>query len=71
MIPLRRNLRHHKTQEVISESPVKADFRWDAVEALFLGPGAAVEEGRGSNARINLNDVVAVFHRPQPKRITD
>lgn len=30
--------------------------------------GAVVKEGRGSRVRVELNGVVAVFHRPHPEK---
>ena len=33
--------------------------------------GAEIEEGSGSRVRIFLNNVIAVFHRPHPRKEID
>lgn len=38
------------------------------IEKLFKGFGADISEGNGSRARIELNGVKAVFHRPHPHK---
>ncbi len=43
----------------------------DDIESLFIALGAEVTEGKGSRVRVALNDVRAVFHRPQPQRVTN
>jgi hypothetical protein len=50
---------------------VRANVPWADVEALFVAAGASVSEGRGSRARVSLNEVDAVFHRPHPEKETD
>ena len=37
----------------------------------MLACGAEVEERAGSRVAIRLNDVVAIFHRPHPRRTAD
>jgi len=37
-------------------------------EALFEAFGANIEERKGSRVAIELNDVVAIFHRPHPEK---
>jgi hypothetical protein len=41
------------------------------VEAMLLSLGADIEEAAGSRVCIELNGVVAVFHRPHPRKETD
>ena len=41
------------------------------MEALFVHLGAKLSEGNGSRLRVLLNDRVAVFHRPHPRKETD
>jgi hypothetical protein len=65
------NATHRKTLAAIFTNPVRADVRWDAIEALFLACGADISEGRGSRVRVLLNGAEAVFHRPHPKPETD
>jgi HicA toxin of bacterial toxin-antitoxin, len=65
------NSKHLRTLERIFADPVRSDVRWTDVEALFVGLGAHVSEGRGSRMRVHLNGVDAVFHRPHPKPDTD
>lgn len=57
--------------EAIFVSPVRSNIRWSEIESLFHALGADVEEGRGSRVRLQLNGVVAVFHRPHPQPTTD
>jgi hypothetical protein len=52
----------------IFADPVRANIDWHDVESLLVALGAELEEGRGSRVRIELNDVVAVFHRPHPQK---
>jgi HicA toxin of bacterial toxin-antitoxin, len=52
----------------IFADPVRANIDWHDVESLLVALGADLEEGRGSRVRVELNDVVAVFHRPHPRK---
>jgi hypothetical protein len=63
--------RHGRTLEAIFADPVRANIAWFDVEALFVAAGATVSQGRGSQIRVSLNGVDAVFHRPHPRRETD
>ena len=60
-----------KTYEEIFTYPVKANIKWDDIEALFISLGAKISEGSGSRVRIELNGERAVFHRPHPEKTTD
>ena len=48
-----------------------ASIPWRDIEALFKGLGAFIEEAGGSRIAIELNKIVAVFHRPHPRKETD
>ena len=60
--------KHDRVLEGIFADPVRANIDWHDVESLLVAPGAELEEGRGSRVRVELNDVVAVFHRPHPRK---
>ncbi|MGD9854629.1 MAG: type II toxin-antitoxin system HicA family toxin [Planctomycetaceae bacterium] len=62
--------KHDKTLAAIFAEPVRANIRWNDIEALFEFLGAEISEGRGSRVRVVLNDVRAVFHRPHPRKET-
>ena len=62
------NKAHKRTLEGIFADPVRANIDWHDVESLLVALGAELEEGRGSRVRVELNDVVAVFHRPHPQK---
>ena len=62
------NKAHKRTLEGIFADPVRANIDWHDVESLLVALGAELEEGRGSRVRVELNDVVAVFHRPHPRK---
>ena len=55
----------------IFHNPVKSSILWTDVESLFRAYGAQIEEGSGSRVCVMLNNVVAVFHRPHPRKETD
>ena len=62
------NGRHRKTLEAIFQVPPPSNLEWRRIEALFVSLGARVIEGRGSRVRFELNNVVATFHRPHPRK---
>lgn len=65
------NSKHRKTLKAIFADPVKSDIKWSDIEALFIACGGVVEEARGSRICIELQGVVAHFHRPHPQPDTD
>ncbi len=65
------NNKHLKTFKLIFENPVRSDIEWKDIEKMLIALGATVKEGNGSRVRLLLNDVVAVFHRPHPRKETD
>lgn len=64
------NNRHRATLDDIFARPTKANIRWADIEALFSALGAEVSERAGSRVAVELNDAVAVFHRPHPQPTT-
>ena len=60
------NSRHRTTLAKVFAEPTVADLRWSDIEALFKALGAEIGEGSGSQVRVALGGVRAVFHRPHP-----
>lgn len=65
------NSKHKKTLTAIFADPVRASIEWADIESLFVACGGEVSEGRGSRVRVELNGVLATFHRPHPQPTTD
>lgn len=65
------NNKHRKTLQAIFDEPTRSDIEWKAIEAMLVSAGAEISEGGGSRARIALNGVRAVFHRPHPRKEAD
>jgi len=65
------NSKQRKTLGNIFQNPVKSSILWSDVESLFKALGAHIEEGSGSRICIMLNGVVAIFHKPHPRKETD
>ncbi len=63
--------KHRKILDAIFSRPTQANIKWDDVEALLKAFGAYIEEPKGSRVAIELNDVVAIFHRPHPEKELD
>jgi hypothetical protein len=63
--------KHHKVLDAIFSEPVKSNIIWKEVESMLISLGADVEEAAGSRICIELNGVIAVFHRPHPRKETD
>ncbi len=63
--------KHRRTLRAIFEDPVRSNVKWTDNEKLLRSLGAELTEGSGSRARIYLNGVRAVFHRPHPEPDTD
>ncbi len=62
---------HRKTLDAIFSRPTQANIKWVDVEALLKAFSAYIEERKGSKVAIELNDVVAMFHRPHPEKEID
>ncbi|MCY4114530.1 MAG: type II toxin-antitoxin system HicA family toxin [Chloroflexi bacterium] len=63
--------RHRRTLAAIFKRPTQAGIRWADIESLLQACGADIEERAGSRVAVELNDVVAIFHRPHPRPQTD
>ena len=63
--------KHQRTLECIFKDPVQASIVWRDIETMLIALCAEIEEGAGSRVIVELNDVIAVFHRPHPKKETD
>lgn len=63
--------KHHKTLENIFHNPVLSGIAWKDIEMMLKALGATIEEAAGCRITIELNDIVAVFHRPHPRKETD
>jgi hypothetical protein len=60
------NKRHSRTLNAIFAQPISGNIKWRDVEALLRSLGAVISERAGSRVAVQLNDRVAVFHRPHP-----
>jgi hypothetical protein len=58
--------KHDRTLAAIFANPIRANIKWADIESLFRHLGAIVVERSGSRVGVDLNGVVAVFHRPHP-----
>lgn len=65
------NNKNQKVLQDIFHNPVLASISWRDVENLFRALGGFVDEAEGSRVAIELNGVVAIFHRPHPQKETD
>ena len=65
------NNKNWKTYNNIYTDPILANLSWTDIESLLIALGATISEGNGSRARIELNGVRAVFHRPHKGCNTD
>jgi HicA toxin of bacterial toxin-antitoxin, len=63
--------KHRRTLQAVFAEPVRANVRWDDIEAMLKAHGAEISEGEGSRVRIALHGIRAVFHRPHPQKETD
>ncbi len=60
--------KHRRVLEAIFRHPPPATLRWNDIESLFLACGAYIEERAGSRIAVEINGVVAYFHRPHPRK---
>ena len=65
------NSKNRKTLEAVFADPVRAGIKWADIESLFTACGGILEEARGSRVCVEINGVVAHFHRPHPQPDTD
>ncbi|MCH8293340.1 type II toxin-antitoxin system HicA family toxin [Candidatus Poribacteria bacterium] len=60
------NKRHRRTLNAIFAQPISGNIKWRDVETLLRSLGAVISERAGSRVAVQLNNRVAVFHRPHP-----
>jgi hypothetical protein len=65
------NKKRISTLRAIFDEPARSNVLWADIEKLVIACGGLMEEGRGSRVRMELNGVLAVFHRPHPEKETD
>jgi hypothetical protein len=70
-IILYMNSKNRKTLEAIFAVPVRPGVERAEIEAVFTACGGVPEEARGSRVCVEINGVVAHFHRPHPQPDTD
>lgn len=63
--------KHNKILQNIFFDPILSNIVWKDIEKMLETMGANIEEAAGSRTTIELNDIVAVFHRPHPRKETD
>jgi len=63
--------KHKKVLLAVFQDPVLSSITWKDIENMLLALGAHIEEARGSRVVIELNGIIAVFHRPHPRKETD
>ena len=63
--------KHQGALQAIFSKPSRSDIEWSEVESLLVALGAEIQERKGSRVAIVLNDVVAIFHRPHPRKEVD
>ena len=65
------NQNHRRTLESIFDDSIRSNIPWRDIEAMLKAAGAELSEGEGSQVRLALNGVRAVFHRPHPRKETE
>ena len=63
--------KHKNTYLSILKNPVQSNIDWKDVESMLKYLGAKISEREGSRIGIEINGVIAVFHRPHPQKETD
>jgi len=71
LVMVKLNSKNQKLLDRILSNPIKSNINWDDVENLLKALGAEISEGSGSRVRLELNGVLAVFHRPHPRKEID
>ncbi|MCJ2080163.1 type II toxin-antitoxin system HicA family toxin [Methylobacterium sp. J-090] len=62
------NSKHTRTLTVVFTDPVSPSIAWQDVEGLLVAAGCNVIEGAGSRVRFEKGGVIAMFHRPHPRK---
>lgn len=65
------NSKQRKVLKLIFTNPVPADILWKDIESLLKVLAAEVTQGQGSQVRVKLNGIRAVFHETHPEKETD
>ena len=65
------NSKHRKTLAAVFSEPVRAGIAWADIGSLLIACGGEISQGRGSRVRVELNGMLATFHRPHPQPTTD
>jgi hypothetical protein len=65
------NSKQNKTLEAIFKNPVPVSIVWTEVERLLQALGGQIQLGGGSRVSVLLNNTVATFHKPHPRKETD
>ena len=63
--------KHRRTLEAIFKRPTQSGIHWTDIKLLLVACDADIEERAGSRVAVELNDVIAIFHRPHPRKETD
>ncbi len=58
---------HEKALKRVFREPTPANIKWRDIETMLASLGATISEGSGSRVRVELNGIVAIFHRPHPR----
>ncbi len=62
------NSKQKRTLAAVFTDPISASIEWKDIESLFMSLEVEVIEGRGSRVRFHKDGVIAVFHRPHPRK---
>jgi hypothetical protein len=65
------NSKNRATLSDVFVDPVRSNVKWSDIETLIIALGGEISEGNGSRVRFYLNNIIATFHRPHPKKETD
>ena len=65
------NYKNRKTLEALFTEPARSYIKWADIEGLFVACGGILEEARGSRICVEINGVVAHFHRSHPQLDTN
>ncbi len=65
------NNKQRQTLRDLFVHPVHSGIRWADIESLFIALGAVISEAEGSRVTVTLNNIYAVFHRPDPRPIVE
>ena len=62
---------HERTLKAIFEDPFRSNIAWRDIDAMLKAAKPEITEGAGSRARIAINGLRAVFHRPHSQKEID